>query len=83
MVEFLTGPDLWANIIGGVFTAGFIALIAFIWDRRKHRIIHELIEIMRGAVLHRNIGEQCLMRYYSAQRRLSLTVHTQSTTFVL
>ncbi len=58
MIEFLTGPDLWANILGGVVAAGLVALIAFLWDRRKHRILGELIEIMGRAIKHRNIGEQ-------------------------
>ena len=58
MIKFLTGIDLWANIIGGVVAAGFLAIIAFLWDRRKHRILGELIEIMGQAIKHRNIGEQ-------------------------
>jgi len=58
MIEFLCRPDLWANIIGGVVAAVFIALIAYLWDRRKHRILQELIEIMSQAIEHRNVGEQ-------------------------
>ena len=58
MIEFLSSPDLWANIIGGVVAAGLVTLMAYLWDRRKHRILKELIEIMSRAIQHRNIGEQ-------------------------
>jgi hypothetical protein len=58
MIKFLFGLDLWANIIGGVVAAGLIALIALLWDRRKHRILKELIEIMGRAIKHRNEGER-------------------------
>jgi len=58
MIEFVLGADLWANIIGGVVAAALIALAAFLWDRRKHRILKDLTEIMGRAIKHRNIGEQ-------------------------
>lgn len=57
MREFFTGPDLWANIIGGVVAAGLVTLIAFLWNRRRHKIMRDLIEIMSRAIQHRNIGE--------------------------
>jgi hypothetical protein len=58
MLKFFTGPDLWANIIGGVVAAGLVALIAFLWNRRRHKIMGDLIEVMGRAIQHRNIGEQ-------------------------
>lgn len=58
MKEFLCSPDLWANIIGGVVAAALIAMIAFFWNRRKQRILNELIEIMSRAIKHRNVGEK-------------------------
>ncbi len=58
MIELLRNPDLWANIIGGVVAAGLLSLIAYLWNWRKHRILHDLIEIMGRAIKHRNIGEK-------------------------
>ncbi len=58
MIEFLISADLWANIIGGVVAAGLIALAAYLWDRRRHKILKELTVIMGKAIKHRNIGEQ-------------------------
>ena len=57
MVKFLLSSELWANIIGGVIAAGLITLIVYLRDRRKHKIIQELIEIMGEAIEHRNKGE--------------------------
>lgn len=57
MIEFLTSAGLWSNIVGGVITAGLIALIAYFWDRRRHRILKELTDIMGRAIEHRNAGE--------------------------
>jgi hypothetical protein len=57
MCEFFLGADLWANIIGGVVAAALVSLVAYLWDRRKHRILKDLIEIMGQAIKHRNIGE--------------------------
>lgn len=57
-VEFLISDDLWANIVGGVVAAGVIALIAYLWNRRRHRILKELTKIMGKAIKHRNIGKQ-------------------------
>jgi hypothetical protein len=45
-------------MIGGVVTAGLIALIAFLWNRRKHKILKDLIKIMGRAIQHRNVGKQ-------------------------
>lgn len=58
MREFLLGADLWANIIGGIVAAALIALIAYLWDLRKHKILRDLTEIMGRTIEHRNIGEQ-------------------------
>jgi len=58
MIQFLVGADLWANIIGGVVAACLIALAAYLWDRRKHKILKDLTEIMGRAIKHRNTGEQ-------------------------
>jgi len=58
MIEFLLSTDLWANIIGGVVAALLIALAAYLWDWRRHRILKELTVIMGRAIKHRNIGEQ-------------------------
>jgi len=58
MCEFLLRADLWGNIIGGIVAAGLISLLAYLWDRRKHKILKELTEIMGRAIKHRNIGEQ-------------------------
>jgi hypothetical protein len=57
MINFFLSENLWSNIVGGVVAAGLIALFAFLWDRRKHRILKELIEVMGRAIQHRNIGE--------------------------
>ena len=58
MYEFLIGADLWANIIGGVVTAILLALVAYLWDLRKQKILKKLTDIMGRAIEHRNIGEQ-------------------------
>lgn len=58
MAAFLASSELWANIVGGVVTAGVLTLIAFLWDRRKHRILQELIKVMGQAIEHRNSGQQ-------------------------
>jgi hypothetical protein len=58
MIEFLCSSDLWVSIVGGVVTAGLIALIAYLWNRRRHKILRELTEIMGKAIQHRNVGEQ-------------------------
>ena len=57
MIAFLSSSELWANIVGGVVTAGVLAAIAFLWDRRKQKILQELIRVMGRAIEHRNIGE--------------------------
>ena len=58
MKEFMFGVDLWANIVGGVVAAVLIALAVYLRDRRKHRILRELTELMGRAIEHRNIGDQ-------------------------
>src|SRR6478672_580065 len=50
--------NMWANIIGGVVAAGLIGLLVYVRDRRKHRILKELTEIMGRAIEHRNRGER-------------------------
>ncbi len=57
MITFLASSELWSNIVGGVVAAGFLAAIAFLWDRRRHKILQELIKIMGQAIEHRNIGQ--------------------------
>ena len=57
MIAFFTSSELWSNIVGGVVAAGVLAVIAFSWDRRRHRILQELIRIMGQAIEHRNIGK--------------------------
>ncbi len=46
--------ELWANIIGGVVAALVIAGLFWLKERRKHRILKELTEIMGKAIVHRN-----------------------------
>ena len=58
MIEFLTSSELWSNIVGGVVAAALIGLAVYARDRRKHRILRELTEIMGRAISHRNIGER-------------------------
>ena len=58
MIAFLSSSELWANIVGGVVAAGVLAILAFLWDRRRQGIIQELIRIMGQAIEHRNIGQQ-------------------------
>lgn len=58
MIDFLLSRSLWENIISGIVAAGLIALAAYIWDWRRHRILKELTVIMGKAIKHRNIGEQ-------------------------
>ncbi len=58
MIEFLRSPNLWVSIVGGVVTAGLLALTAYLWNRRRHKILSELTLIMGRAIKHRNIGEQ-------------------------
>src|SRR5436190_12744004 len=62
MLEFLQGNDLWANIIGGAVAAGLFALVSYFLDllkqRRKHKILRELTDIMGRAIKHRNSGER-------------------------
>ena len=65
MIEFLTSADLWANIIGGVVAADLLAAIAFLWERRKHRIIRDLIMIMGRAIKHRNNATQIYIKNIS------------------
>ena len=50
--------SLWNNVIGSVITAALLAAIAWLWDRRKHRILRELTIIMGQAIKHRNIGKR-------------------------
>lgn len=57
MIDFLCHPDLWNSIIGGVVTAGLLSLIAYLWNRRRHKILSDLTEIMGRAIKHRNEGE--------------------------
>lgn len=57
VIEFLSRKDLWISIIGGVVTAGLLALIAYLWNRRRHKILSDLTEIMGRAIQHRNEGE--------------------------
>jgi len=58
MIDFHCSSELWINIVGGVVTAGLIALIVYLWNRRRHKILRELTEIMGRTIQHRNIGEQ-------------------------
>ncbi len=58
MCEFLRSSDLWANIVGGVVAALLFALMVFLWNLRKHKILKDLTEIMGRAIAHRNIGEE-------------------------
>ena len=58
MIKFLCSADLWANIIGGVVAAGLLTLAAYLWDRRRHKILEKLTIIMGKAIEHRNIGER-------------------------
>jgi hypothetical protein len=58
MWEFLASSDLWANIVGGVVAALLFALLVFLWNLRKHKILKDLTEIMGRAIVHRNIGEK-------------------------
>jgi len=58
MIKFLCSSDLWVNVVGGIVTAGLLALIAYLWNRRRHKILHELTAIMGRAIQHRNNGEQ-------------------------
>lgn len=57
MCDFLKSADLWANIIGGVVAAGLIGLGVWAKNRRKHRILGELVEILGRVIEHRLIGE--------------------------
>ncbi len=66
MIEFLCRPDLWISIFGGVVTAGLLALIAYLWNQRRHRILSGLTEIMGRAIQHRNEGEN---RTYSDEQQ--------------
>ncbi len=65
MIEFFTGKDLWANIIGGVVVTVLIALFVYCKDRRKHKILRELTDIMGQIIEYRNIGEK---RSYSDKK---------------
>ena len=56
VTEFLCRTDLWISIIGGVVTAGLLALVAYLWNWRRHKILSELTEIMGRAIQHRNEG---------------------------
>jgi len=58
VINFLLSADLWANIIGGVVAAALIAFIAYLWERRKHKILKDLTDIMGRAIKHRNVGKQ-------------------------
>lgn len=49
---------LLSNVVGGVLAALAFAGIVWLKDRRKHRILKELTEIMGEAIKHRNIGEK-------------------------
>lgn len=49
---------LWSNAVGGVVAALVLVGIAWLWDRRKHRILKELTAIMGKAILHRNLAEK-------------------------
>jgi hypothetical protein len=57
MRDFLLGPGLWENIIGGIVAATLIAIWIRWRERNKHKAIQELIVIMNEAIKHRNIGE--------------------------
>lgn len=62
MREFFFGYDLWANIFGGFLAAVLFALASYYLDqrkeKRKHKILKELIDIMALAIRHRNAGER-------------------------
>ena len=60
MIEVLCSSELWVSIVGGVVTAGLLALTAHLWNRRRHKILSELTLIMGRAIKHRNIGERSL-----------------------
>jgi DNA-directed RNA polymerase delta subunit len=57
MRDFILGIDLWANIVGGIVAAAILALVAYLWNLRKHRILRELTEIMTRAIDHRHKGK--------------------------
>jgi len=54
----INGSDIFANVLGGLVAAAAIGLISWCRNRRKHRILKELTEIMVRAIRHRNIGEK-------------------------
>jgi len=56
-MNFLSSFSLWENIVGGIVAALFIYLFFHMIERRKNRIMNELIEIMGKAIVHRNSGE--------------------------
>jgi hypothetical protein len=56
IIDFLKGSDLWANIIGGVIAALVFGFLVSIRDRKRHKILRELTEIMGLAIKHRNLG---------------------------
>lgn len=57
IIEFLKSVDLWANIVGGIVAAIVFAFFVSLRDRKKHKILKELTEIMGRAIQHRNLGK--------------------------
>ena len=61
MREFFQGPGLWENICGGFLAAILFAVVSYFLDqrkeKRKHKILQELIDIMGKAIDLRNAGE--------------------------
>jgi hypothetical protein len=60
MSDLIRSVDLWVSIIGGIVagvaTAILISLVAYLWNRRKHRVLKDLTIIMGKAIDHRNAG---------------------------
>lgn len=55
--EFLGSAELWANIVGGIVAAIAVAVLFWLKDRRKRRILDELAEILDRVIKHRIIGK--------------------------
>ena len=53
----LNGPDVLANVVGGIVAAIFIAFFTGLRSLYKQCVLKKLIKIMGLAIEHRNIGK--------------------------
>ena len=56
IIEFISSAELWANIIGGIFAAIVLGIIAWGWRQFREWRIKQLGDLMGRIIEHRNTG---------------------------